>query len=290
VKYIALHIDGTNYYRLLPGSYADMTRKQAIATAKAYQLHQLPFGVSTDSEGQIIGYLSTDDRILLLKSLLNIPADDWFKIGDAGITSLLIDSPFAFDRENIITGHPVLKYVKIGLARHQLPAADLIDSPLVQFVWAEKYYKAIQEGGDIFENLNGLVSVLCSSKRRRWAMKLCTMLPFLGNLLIDWSKKRAHNVPIEVAFCLLQFYYGARQSIVHAYKPIFQRSSEPAGTGGPDLISRYEWWALVHDLAEKQVFGGFYATCYSNLHDSLHHVSYNADKIKEQTIKHTINA
>lgn len=280
---VKIKIDGRRFSRNLPGSFDQLTRQQAIDLAAIYQDLKIPFSPSADDDG-----ITAEQRVLALQALLKIPDSAWYCLTDVNITTLLMDSLLDIDNDRILTGHPVLKYVKIGRWKHQLPAFQMINSPMIQFVWAESYYKGIQEGHNVFENLDGLVSVLCASRKRRLAMMVCSWMPFLSNVLIDWTKKRAKKTPIEVAFALLQYYHGTRQELVAMYSAIFKKSGN-GGPTGPDLTSRYEWWALIHDLAEKSVFGGFYATCYSNMHDIMHHVSYNSDKFKEYELKQRIN-
>jgi len=287
VTKIDLRIESNRYKRRLPATYGDLTRKQALALAHAYQVHQLRISLRHDQESGRVEGLSLQERFILLQAVLDIPEEDFYKIGEVAIQSLLDGSFLRLAHQQVLGSYPVLHHVSVGWIRYHLPRQVMDDSYVIQFAWAERYYRAIQSEQDVNQNLIGLVSVLCSSPRRRLALKICSIMPWLSNHLIDWSKITADKVSSQEAFAVLIYYYMTRQALVESYSPIFDKSSGRGG--GPDLTSKYEWWALIHDLADKGVFGNFYQTCYANLHDVLHHVSYNSDKYREQELKRTVN-
>jgi len=271
---INLTISGKRYKNTLPATFADLTRKQAIRLAECYLQHSIPFAPERGDYNEITKSLSMEQRFTLLQAVLNIPADDWFKLGELAIESLLQESLFAPGKHDILTGEPVVN-------KRQLPALGMKHSPLVQFVWAEEYYQNIQEGKPLEENLNGLVHILYSPLLRRLSMHYR-----IATRYISWDEMKTHNISLAEKFAVLQYYYGTRLEIRKLFAPMF--SAGGGGEVGPDFTSKYRWWPLVHDLADKGVYGNFYETCSANLWDVLHHVSYNADKFKEFETKRKI--
>lgn len=282
MAHIKLKIGRKRYRSHLPGEFSGLSRRQAIRVAYCYLQLDAPLAPERVN-GIVVKSLTNPQRFALLQAVLNIPPDDFFKLGELAITSLLESSLFHAEQHDILTGEPVLKYVSLSGVRCYLPALAMSNAPLIQFVWAEEYYQNLQNEQDFERNIDGLVSVLCAHPLRLLAMKLN-----LGTRFIDWDHHPVLKLPMAVKFAVLQYYHGTRGKIRQAFSPMFT-AENGGGDVGPDYTSKYRWWALTHDLAEKGVFGNFEQTCYTNLHNVLHHVSYNSDKYKESEIKRQIN-
>lgn len=308
---IRLDTGDKKYKVSLPATYGDCTRKQAIRIAELFIKHKLPFGGITD-----------EDRIMLLGEFMGLRPDHFYQLGDLAITSLISGS-FLRDPENIFDGSPSLKYFSYpgwcggssplsrGVAALRrtggsLPSPALKHSPFLQFIIAEDYYQNILEGEDFQENLNGLVSILCTP-----------ISPLEGGLrgvlggVLPWGRcRRQRGIDPDLAtirkiqlrstpttgriqaekIAVLQYYHGTRKLLVESFSPMFKKRDEgsTAVGKGPDFTGKYRWWALLHDLAEKHVFGDFDQTANHNLHDVMHHVCYNADKYHESEVRKMI--
>lgn len=286
----------------LPTSLSELTRSQAIRLARVYSEMKIPFSPPSQGRSDVSGDaqraegVTLSQRFACLQAIMNLADEYFFEIGELAMQKILHASPFATHKHHILTGEPVLKYItnpfpflrgRMGWGwRYHLPSFALSNAPQVQFNWAEEYYQNIANGEDFETNLNGLCSALCSSPRRRLALWITQFWPAAGKVLINWSRITCQNAPFDQKFAVLMYYFGTRQAIRELFSPMFsEKSSGSSAFGGPDLTSKYRWWALTHDLAEKGVFGGFDTTCYTNLHDVLHHTSYNSDKYREHELK-----
>lgn len=274
----------------IPQSYSDLTRDQAIRLARVYMNLKIPFSPSEEES------MSMEQRFACLQAVLDLNNDQFFSLGELAIDELLQKSLLRIEQseESILTGKPVLKYISAKrIARGVLPNLALSNAPLVQFNWAEEYYQNLSSGlkhDTVKDQLDGLVSVLCLTPRRRIALWITQFWPAAGKVLINWSRvpKWIQRVPADQKFAVLMYYFGTRQELRQLFSPMFSRGGR-SGKMGIDFTSKYRLWALTHDLAEKGVFGGFDATCYTNLHDVLHHCSYNSDKYREYELKQKIN-
>lgn len=275
---IDLRIDRKRYKRKIPGSYEELSRRQAVRMADTWMRLQIPFAPPANWNPEKGHWIKDTHRFALLQSLLDLPDDDFYKLGDLAIVSLLESSPF--NSENILTGEPVLKFVNRRFHRYSLPEKALASSPFIQFIFAEESYQNIQEEKPLNENLDGLVSILCLSRFKKILLDISFAWRYLEWGLIPGID----NIPISQKYAVLQYYYGSRRALRSLFSPMFTSSGGNKRTG-PDLTSKYRWWALAHDLAEKGVFGNLQETFYTPLHLVLHHVCYNADKYKQHEIE-----
>lgn len=272
---ISFEISGKKYKRNLPDSFAELTRSQTLRLAELFMVLKIP-----------MTGLSDEERFTLLRHLLAIPEDHFYAIGEIGILSLLQSSPFR-DPDKVLTGEPVLKYIHLpghfGFWRKgYLPAKGLKHSNFLRFILAEEFYQNLQQEKDFEDNLNGLCSVLCIPRGSVVDTDVCNIVQ---QKLAAIQGKHRQRFIIE-RFAVLQYYHGTRQQLISDFGPMFSGSG--GFREGPDFTSKYRWWALAHDLAEKHVFGDFEETVDTNLYNVLHHVCYNADKYKESEMRKII--
>lgn len=269
----AAGIDLISYQRKnsIPRRWADLTRDQVIAITKIIMLYQKPFGEYTDHM-----------KFTILNILLGWSPEKFHRLTDLQIVYLLRQVQALFDDD--APCYPALKYIRYGWHHYYLPGYMLEKLTAIEFAMCEEYYINIINNVELTHNLNLLTATLVQKhnlKGQRVEYDTETSTNMAGQF--DGKNKRRAVSYVE-RFAVYHYYFACRQALIKKYTAVWRKGGTGYSSSRADFTSKYNFVGIIHSVAENGVFGNWDQTSKTNLHNLLHYLNYNGDKMKEHEL------
>ncbi len=255
----------------VPKEFDELTRDQYLTVV--YLIFNFHFDPSKPLSE------NPDFRALHLRTLLGEVRSE--QLGILGVQRIYEETAHLFDD----MAHPVLRYVKHGKKKFHLPHYNMKYSTFLEFAMAEEYYMKYLNEQDQ-EALNNLVTIICRPKK--------LLIHSLFNdhrkkFDLDKSKHIAEKLKVSDVekMGVFLFYTNVRKNLIESYPSVYKKKGD--SNKSVDFTSHYNWIGAIHSLSDTGNFGDWEGTCNSNMHNVLHFLNYNQDKMREIEINQAIS-
>ncbi len=234
--------------RKLPTQWPEVNTAQALAFAHCMMLSKQAF--DKDFE--------TPFRLLVLNHWLGISQDDFYKLTDLQVVTLLETIEPVFETNPDFAGVDVLAGC--------MPENLLIEETTEAFDVYETYYQGV------LHNDPGSLLAFTSFLVREQGTEISEAAANEAEGLLQGN-------PV-LQFLLYWWYYRTRARLVCKYPGAFGKSGS-SGRKGPDFTSGHGWRGLMYSVAQDGPFEDFEKLKNAEVHDFLDYLEFNHNRLKE---------